>query len=48
MEKGPLCSAEDAQIGLFEYVVINYNHKRINSSLGYITPEKFELKQTES
>ena len=48
IEKGAFCSAEDAHIELFEYLEIYYNRKRLHSSLGYITPEEFELKQTKS
>jgi len=36
-------SAEQARRGLFDYIDVFYNHKRIHSSLGYCSPAAFEM-----
>jgi len=35
---------EDARKALFEFIEVWYNRQRIHSTLGYLTPEEFELK----
>jgi transposase InsO family protein len=37
---------EEAKRDIFSYIESYYNHTRIHSSIGYITPEQMELKAT--
>lgn len=37
-------SRKEAQHAIFEFIEIYYNRNRIHSSLGYLTPEEFEIK----
>lgn len=34
---------EDARAAIFEYIEVFYNRQRIHSSLGYVSPEQFEV-----
>lgn len=34
---------EDARAAIFEYIEVFYNRQRIHSSLGYLSPEQFEV-----
>lgn len=34
---------EQARRSLFEYIEVFYNRKRLHSSLGYVSPERFEV-----
>ena len=34
---------EQARVSVFEYVEVFYNRQRLHSTLGYLTPEEFEL-----
>jgi len=34
----------DGQLRIFDYIEIFYNRKRLNSAIGYLTPEEIELK----
>jgi len=36
---------EEAKRSIFEYIEINYNRRRLHSSLGYLSPVEFEEKQ---
>ncbi len=35
---------EEAKRSIFEYIEINYNRKRLHSTLGYLSPVEFEIK----
>ncbi len=35
---------DQAQVALFDYIEIFYNRRRLNSVLGYVSPEEFLLK----
>lgn len=37
---------EQAKQSIFEYIEVFYNRKRLHSSLGYVSPESFEVTQT--
>jgi putative transposase len=37
-------TVDDARVSIFDYVEIFYNKRRLHSSLGYLSPEEFELK----
>ena len=42
---GPMpATREEARAFIFEYIEIWYNRERIHSTIGYLTPEQFELK----
>ena len=34
----------EARSAIFEYIEVFYNRRRIHSSIGYVSPEEFELK----
>ena len=34
----------DAKYRVFHYIKVYYNHKRLHSKLGYVSPESFETK----
>jgi putative transposase len=40
-------SKEEAKRSIFEYIEINYNRRRLHSSLGYLSPVEYEGKNTE-
>jgi len=40
----PLMNREAMRSSIFEYIDIDYNRLRRHSALGYLSPEKFELK----
>ena len=40
----PIKNRNDMRQTVFEYIEIDYNRKRRHSALGYLSPEKFELK----
>lgn len=42
VEKGTFEALEDAKTELFDYIEVYYNRQRRHSSLGYLSPEKFE------
>ncbi len=35
---------DDARKQVFEYIEVYYNRKRLHSTLGYLSPELFEVK----
>jgi transposase InsO family protein len=37
---------DEARASIFEYIEIFYNRKRIHSSLGYLTPEEYEIQKS--
>jgi transposase InsO family protein len=41
---GQPANREIARSGIFEFIEVWYNRERIHSTLGYVTPEQFELK----
>jgi len=36
---------EPAKAQVFEYIEVYYNRKRLHSTLGYLSPEVFEVRQ---
>ena len=44
LEGGAFENAEDARTEIFEFIEMYYNPKRLHSSLGYLSPNNFELK----
>ncbi|GAA3937209.1 hypothetical protein GCM10022209_35020 [Chitinophaga oryziterrae] len=46
MEGGAFDNAEDSRTEIFEFIEMYYNPKRLHSSLGYLSPNNFELNQT--
>ncbi len=34
---------DHAKAHVFEYIEVDYNRKRLHSTLGYLSPEEFEL-----
>lgn len=45
LEGGAFQDAEDSRIEIFEYIEMYYNTKRLHSSLGYFSPNVYELQQ---
>lgn len=45
LEGGAFDNAEDARTEIFEFIEMYYNPKRLHSSLGYLSPNNFELNQ---
>lgn len=43
-DSGIFQTKQQAKLCLFEYIEIDYNKKRLHSSLGYVSPEDFEAK----
>jgi transposase InsO family protein len=37
---------DEARASIFEYIEVFYNRKRIHSSLGYLTPEEYEIQKS--
>ncbi len=37
---------EQARAHVFEYIEVDYNRNRLHSTLGYLSPELFELANT--
>jgi putative transposase len=48
LEGGAFENAEDARTEIFEFIEMYYNPKRLHSSLGYLSPNNFELNQTKA
>ena len=42
LEKGAFHNAEDSRRQIFEYIEMYYNPLRLHSSIGYLSPDKFE------
>ena len=42
LEKGAFKNAEDSRRQIFEYIEMYYNPLRLHSSIGYLSPDKFE------
>ena len=42
LEKGAFQNAEDSRRQIFEYIEMYYNPLRLHSSIGYLSPDKFE------
>ena len=40
-----LATREQAKAHVFEYIEVDYNRNRLHSTLGYLSPEEFELSQ---
>ena len=39
----PMINREQMRQAVFEYIEVDYNRTRRHSSLGYLSPEKYEL-----
>ena len=39
----PMMNREQMRQAVFEYIEVDYNRTRRHSSLGYVSPEKYEL-----
>ena len=39
----PLSTREQARAHVFDYIEVYYNRNRLHSTLGYLSPEAFEL-----
>ena len=44
MEGGAFHNAEDSQAEIFDYIEMYYNPSRLHSSIGYLSPNNFEIK----
>lgn len=42
---GRFATRDEAHVAVFEYIEVCYNRERLHSSLGYETPDAFELSQ---
>ncbi|GHA99763.1 hypothetical protein GCM10007107_10940 [Shewanella indica] len=46
LQDEPLMAREQMRQAVFEYIEVDYNRTRRHSILGYLSPEKFELKNS--
>jgi len=46
LEGGAFQNAEDSRTEIFEFIEMYYNHQRLHSSLGYLSPDAYEKQQT--
>lgn len=45
LEGGAFQDAEDSRTEIFEFIEMYYNHQRLHSSLGYLSPDAYEKQQ---
>ncbi len=45
LEGGSFQDAEDSRTEIFEFIEMYYNHQRLHSSLGYLSPDAYEKQQ---
>jgi len=45
LEGGAFQNAEDSRTEIFEFIEMYYNHQRLHSSIGYLSPDAYENKQ---